>query len=104
MRRDGFGAIQPITFAPRNQDDFIVAIAHPAWNGSSSLIQSDMAYGQLPMTAIWRQFLLFLSTASDRELVSMIEYQRAELRILRANLPKRLEVTAAEKRILLKPG
>ena len=56
------------------------------------------------MTAIWRHFLLFLSTGTDRELVRMIEYQRAELRILRAKLPKRLAITASEKRILLKLG
>ncbi|MEY4384744.1 MAG: hypothetical protein RLY20_27 [Verrucomicrobiota bacterium] len=50
------------------------------------------------MTAIWRSFLLVLAQATDRELARMVEYLKAENRILRSKLPERIDVTNAEKR------
>jgi putative transposase len=56
------------------------------------------------MRAAVQRFLLFLAGASDKELARAVEYLRAENRILRARLPRRLEVTARERRTLLKFG
>jgi putative transposase len=56
------------------------------------------------MRAAVQPFLLFLAGATDKELARAVEYLRAENRILRARLPKRLEVTASERRTLLKFG
>jgi putative transposase len=56
------------------------------------------------MRAIFQRFLLFLAAATDRELARMVEYLKAENRILRDKLPKRITVTAPERRTLLKYG
>jgi putative transposase len=56
------------------------------------------------MPAILQRFLLFLAAATDRELARMVEYLKAENRILRDKLPKRINVTASERRTLLKYG
>lgn len=48
--------------------------------------------------------LLLLARATEKELVQMIEYLKAENRILRNKLPKRIEVTAAERARLTKLG
>ncbi len=48
--------------------------------------------------------LLLLARATEKELVQMVEYLRTENRILRSKLPKRIEVTPAERAKLLKLG
>ena len=48
--------------------------------------------------------LLLLAQATERELVQMVEYLKAENRILRHKLPKRIEVTPAERARQLKLG
>lgn len=45
-----------------------------------------------------------LATATDRELARQVQYLKAENRILRDKLPKRLTVTAQERQRLLKYG
>jgi putative transposase len=56
------------------------------------------------MTAIWNGFLLLLARATDRELAKMVEFLKAENQILRAKLPRRIEVTPAERHRLIKIG
>jgi|SRR5579872_2236456 len=56
------------------------------------------------MRAILQRFLLFLAAATNRELARMVEYLKAENRILRDKLPKRINVTGPERRTLLKYG
>lgn len=56
------------------------------------------------MTAIWRGFLLLLARATESELARMLEFLKTENQVLRAKLPRRVEVTAAEKRLLIKLG
>ena len=56
------------------------------------------------MTAIWKGFLLLLAKATDRELAKMVEFLRAENRVLRTKLPKRIDITPAERRLLVKLG
>jgi putative transposase len=51
-----------------------------------------------------QSFLLMLSTASHGDLIETVEYLKAENRILRAKLPRRLTVTARERRTLLQYG
>ena len=48
--------------------------------------------------------LLLLARATEKELVQMVEYLKAENRILRHKLPKRIEVTPAERAKLMKLG
>ena len=48
--------------------------------------------------------LLLLARATEKELVQMIEYLKAENRILRSKLPKQIDVTPAERERLLKLG
>ena len=45
-----------------------------------------------------------LANATDRELARQIQYLKAENRILRAKLPQRITITAAERQRLLKYG
>lgn len=47
---------------------------------------------------------MLLAYATDKELVKIVEYLKAENRILRSKLPKRIEVTIAERTTLLKLG
>jgi putative transposase len=47
---------------------------------------------------------MLLAYATDKELVKVVEYLKAENRILRSKLPKRIEVTIAERTALLKLG
>jgi putative transposase len=47
---------------------------------------------------------LILARATEQELVPMIEYLKAENRILRKKLPKQIQVTPAERAKLLKLG
>ena len=56
------------------------------------------------MRAILQHFLLFLAAATERELARMVEYLKTENRILRDKSPKRINVTAPERRTLLKYG
>jgi putative transposase len=48
--------------------------------------------------------LLLLARLAEKELVQMIEYLKAENRILRSKLPKRIEATLAERARLMKHG
>ena len=48
--------------------------------------------------------LMLLARATEKELVQIIEYLKAENRILRNKLPKRIEVTPAERARLLELG
>ena len=48
--------------------------------------------------------LLLLARATEKELVQTIEYLKTENRMLRNKLPKRIEVTPAERARLLKLG
>jgi len=48
--------------------------------------------------------LLLLARATEKELVKTVEYLKAENRILRNKLPRRIEVTPAERAKLLKLG
>jgi putative transposase len=48
--------------------------------------------------------LLLLARATEKELVRMVEYLKAENRILRSRLPAHIETTPAERARLLKLG
>jgi len=56
------------------------------------------------MIRLCQTFLLYLAGATDRELVRQVEYLKTENRILRGRLPKRIAVTPAERRQLVKFG
>jgi putative transposase len=56
------------------------------------------------MRAAVQRFLLLLAGATHKELARAVEYLKAENRVLRARVPKRIEVTAAERRTLLHYG
>ena len=47
---------------------------------------------------------MLLAWATEPEMVRMIEYLKAENRILQSKLPKRVEVTSAERAKLIKLG
>jgi putative transposase len=48
--------------------------------------------------------LLLLARATEKELVQTVEYLKTENRILRRKLPRRIEVTPAERAKLIKIG
>ena len=48
--------------------------------------------------------LLLIAKATEKEATKYIEYLKAENRILRSKLPKRIEVTEAERATLVKLG
>jgi len=54
------------------------------------------------MLRLLRLLFLLLSHATDRQLARMVEYLKAENRLLRDRLPKRLRVTVQERRRLAK--
>jgi hypothetical protein len=56
------------------------------------------------MKRIIHPLLLLLAKATEKELALYIEYLKAENKILRSKLPKRVEVTEAEKATLTKLG
>ena len=56
------------------------------------------------MTRLVHSFFLLLASATDRELARHVQYLKEENRILRERLPKRITVTARERRRLLKFG
>lgn len=58
----------------------------------------------ISVNSLLQSFLLLLATATDRELAHVVEYLKAENRILRAKLPRRITVTSRERRTLLQYG
>jgi putative transposase len=48
--------------------------------------------------------LLLVARATEKDLVQMVEYLKVENRILRNKLPKRIEVTPAERAKLIQLG
>ena len=56
------------------------------------------------MKRLLHPLLLLLARATENELVLYIEYLKAENRILRGKLPKRVNVTPAERAKLVKLG
>ena len=56
------------------------------------------------MTRLLQPLFALFAVASDSKLRQMVEYLKAENRILRAKLPKHITVTAREKARLIKFG
>lgn len=56
------------------------------------------------MTKLLRAFLLLLATSDDRDLARQVQYLKAENRILRGKLPRRIDITAHERQRLVKLG
>ena len=56
------------------------------------------------MKRIIHPLLLLIARATEKEATQYIEYLKAENRILRSKLPKRVEMTAAEKATLISLG
>jgi putative transposase len=56
------------------------------------------------MKGVFASFLLLLARATDRQLAAYVAYLRAENRILRRKLPKRLSMTPQERQTLLRLG
>src|SRR5258708_818824 len=56
------------------------------------------------MKAVFHSLLLLFAKATDRELARMLQFLKAENSILRAKLPRRVEVTPPERRRLIKFG
>ncbi|MAD81044.1 MAG: hypothetical protein CMJ50_09420 [Planctomycetaceae bacterium] len=57
-----------------------------------------------PMTRFLHPILLLVARATESELGRYVEYLKAENRILRDKLPKRISVTPAERDRLVKQG
>ncbi|HJZ55390.1 MAG TPA: hypothetical protein VKE74_10550 [Gemmataceae bacterium] len=56
------------------------------------------------MTRLLQPLWLLLASATDRELARVVEYLKAENRILRSKLPKRITGTPRERNRLVKLG
>ncbi len=56
------------------------------------------------MARLLHAFLVMLASATDKALARQVQYLNADNAILRARLPKRIAVTSAERRRLLKLG
>lgn len=56
------------------------------------------------MTRVLQSFFLLLATATDRQLAKYVEYLKAENRILRDRLPKRIVLSARERNRLIRLG
>jgi len=56
------------------------------------------------MIRLFHAFVLLLAKATDRELARMVEFLKAENRILRSKLPKVIRVTQGERRRLVSLG
>lgn len=56
------------------------------------------------MKRMLHPLLLLVAGATEKELVHVVEYLKAENRILRSKLPKRINVTPAERSRLVKLG
>lgn len=56
------------------------------------------------MTRLIHPLLVLIARATEKELVLYLEYLKAENRILRSKLPKRIEVTPAERDRLVRLG
>ena len=54
------------------------------------------------MKRIVHPLLLLIARATEKDLVLYIEYLKTENRILRSKLPKRIDVTPAERATLIK--
>jgi hypothetical protein len=52
------------------------------------------------MARIYHPLLMLLARATQAEMAQMVDYLKTENRILRAKLPKRVDVTAAERQRL----
>ena len=53
---------------------------------------------------LFQPLLALIASASDSILAQQLSYAQAELKIMRARLPKRIVVTPEERAILLKHG
>jgi putative transposase len=56
------------------------------------------------MKRIIHPLLLLIAKATEKDLALYIEYLKAENKILRSKLPRRIEVTQAERATLMKLG
>jgi len=56
------------------------------------------------MKAILQPFLLLLAKTTDHELARQLQFLRVENEMLRRRLPRRISVTAGERRLLIKFG
>ena len=56
------------------------------------------------MKHLYHSFLLLLASATDKQLVRYLQFLKAENRILRSKLPRRIPVSLQERRQLLKFG
>jgi putative transposase len=56
------------------------------------------------MTCFLHPLLLLIARFTDKQLAQLVEYLLAENRCLRSKLPKRIEVTPAERAKLIKLG
>jgi putative transposase len=56
------------------------------------------------MNSILQSLFLLLAKAADRELARQLQFVRLENQLLRKRLPRRLGVTASERRLLIKVG
>jgi hypothetical protein len=75
-----------------------------AWSQkyATSIFQALLHYTQ--MKRIIHPLLMLIARATEKDLALYIEYLKAENKILRSKLPKRVEVTAVEKATLTKLG
>ena len=56
------------------------------------------------MRHLWQAFMMLLAGSTDRQLALQVRYLRAENRILRSKLPRRVKLTDRERRTLVKLG
>lgn len=56
------------------------------------------------MARVFHPLIMLLARATQAEMAQMVDYLKTENRILRAKLPKRVEVTASERERLVKHG
>ena len=56
------------------------------------------------MRHLWQAFVMLLAGSTDRQLALQVRYLRAENRILRSKLPRRVKLTDRERRTLVKLG
>ena len=63
-----------------------------------------MTYGYIRMARFFHPLIMVLARATESELTRYVEYLKAENRILRDKLPKRVVCTPAERQRLVKLG
>lgn len=56
------------------------------------------------MPRLFHPLLLILANATHRELAAQVQYLKTENQVLRSKLPKRVQVTPAERQRLVKLG